>query len=194
MLDSVINPVHLMIILAIVVVLFGPKRLPEMGQKVGQALREFRSVTSEIRSQIGADEIADSVNGIKSTFSLTGDSPRSAAEIVSDAAPETVSDPAAGTAPDPAAGTVSDAAPETVSDTTDGPLEVVPAVTDAAAEAMAVAGPDGEPAGDAGAAVVPHLDKAAGSDAASLAADDGGVEAFGSLKRGSTSSVRAAGH
>ena len=89
---------------------------------------------------------------------------------------------------------MSDAAPETVSDTTDGPLEVVPAVTDAAAEAMAVAGPDGEPAGDAGAAVVPHLDKAAGSDAASLAADDGGVEAFGSLKRGSTSSVRAAGH
>jgi sec-independent protein translocase protein TatA len=46
MLDSVINPVHLLIILAIVVVLFGPKRLPEMGQKLGQALRDLRTATS----------------------------------------------------------------------------------------------------------------------------------------------------
>lgn len=175
MLDNLINPVHLMIILAVVVVLFGPKRLPEMGQKVGQALREFRSMTSEIRSQIGADEIADSVNDIKSTFSLTGDSPRSAAEVVPDAV--------AATAPD----------------TTDGPLEVVSAVTDAAAAAPAVGAPDAEPASDAAAAVVPRVDKAAGSDAPSLAADFDadavGVEAFGRLKRGSASSpVRATGH
>ena len=85
MLDSIINPVHLMIIMAVVVVLFGPKRLPEMGQKIGQALREFRSATSEIRAQIGADEIADSMKDIKSTLSLTADSPRSAAEVVADA-------------------------------------------------------------------------------------------------------------
>ena len=64
MLDSVINPIHLMIILAVVVVLFGPKRLPEMGQKIGQALRDFRSATSDIRSQIGVDDIADSVSDI----------------------------------------------------------------------------------------------------------------------------------
>ena len=85
MLDSVINPLHLMMILAVVVVLFGPKRLPEMGQKIGQALREFKSATSEIRSQIGVDDIADSVKDIKSGLSLTTtDSPSSGGEMVSD--------------------------------------------------------------------------------------------------------------
>ena len=76
---------ELVIVLVIALVVFGPKRLPEMGQKLGHALREFRSATSEIRSQIGADEIADSVKDIKSTFSLTADGPRPATETVAEA-------------------------------------------------------------------------------------------------------------
>ena len=81
MLDGALNPIHLMIILGVVLVLFGPKRLPEMGQRVGQALRDFKSATSDIRSQIGVDDIADSVNAIKSSLSLTSDSPRTATTI-----------------------------------------------------------------------------------------------------------------
>jgi sec-independent protein translocase protein TatA len=73
-----------MIIVGVVLVLFGPKRLPEMGQRVGQALRDFKSATSDIRSQIGVDDIADSVNAIKSSLSLTSDSPRAATTIDGD--------------------------------------------------------------------------------------------------------------
>jgi sec-independent protein translocase protein TatA len=72
MINGLLNPVHVLILFCIVVVVFGPKRLPEMGRKMGQALREFSSATSEIRSQIGIDEIAGPLKDIKSSLSLTG--------------------------------------------------------------------------------------------------------------------------
>lgn len=82
MLDGLINPIHIMIIMAVVIVLFGPKRLPEMGQKLGQALRDFKSATSDIRSQIGIDDIAGSVSDIKSSLSLTAtERPQPAGEV-----------------------------------------------------------------------------------------------------------------
>ena len=159
------------IVLVIALVVFGPKRLPEMGQKLGHALREFRSATSEIRSQIGADEIADSVKDIKSTFSLTPDSPRLAAE--------------GGVAAPLAAASVATA----------GPTEDIAAVTDAEAGAAAIdtpvveAPPDG-PVSDPVAADAPVVDQVTGDGEPSTvtATDEGGVEAFGSLKRSSTSS------
>jgi hypothetical protein len=49
-------------------------------------LREFKSATSDIRSQIGIDDIADSVNDLKSGLSLTSDSPRPATETAAGAA------------------------------------------------------------------------------------------------------------
>ena len=63
---------ELMIVLVIALVVFGPKRLPQMGRQLGQALREFKAATAEVRAQVGMDEIADSVKDIKSSFSLTG--------------------------------------------------------------------------------------------------------------------------
>jgi sec-independent protein translocase protein TatA len=76
---------ELAIVLIIALVVFGPKRLPEMGRQLGRTLREFKSATSDIRSQIGIDDIADSVNDLKSGLSLTSDSPHSAAETVAGA-------------------------------------------------------------------------------------------------------------
>jgi sec-independent protein translocase protein TatA len=37
------NPVHLLILLLLVLLLFGAKRLPEMGRSLGQGVREFKS-------------------------------------------------------------------------------------------------------------------------------------------------------
>ena len=71
-----IGPMELVIVLIIALVVFGPKRLPEMGRQLGRTLREFKSATSDIRSQIGIDDIADSVSDLKSGLSLTSDSPR----------------------------------------------------------------------------------------------------------------------
>ena len=48
MLGDVLAPWHLIIILAIVLLVFGPKRLPGIAHSVGSSLREFkRSVSGE---------------------------------------------------------------------------------------------------------------------------------------------------
>ena len=42
------NPTHLVILLLIVLVLFGAKRLPEIGRSLGSGMREFKdSVTQQ---------------------------------------------------------------------------------------------------------------------------------------------------
>ena len=42
------NPVHLLILLAVLLLLFGAKRLPEMGRSLGAGLRGFKeSITGE---------------------------------------------------------------------------------------------------------------------------------------------------
>jgi sec-independent protein translocase protein TatA len=46
---------EILIILVIALIVFGPRRLPEMGKTVGRSLREFRRATNDIRSEITAD-------------------------------------------------------------------------------------------------------------------------------------------
>ncbi len=38
-----ISPVQILIVLVIALLVFGPKRLPEMGKSVGRGIREFKS-------------------------------------------------------------------------------------------------------------------------------------------------------
>jgi sec-independent protein translocase protein TatA len=40
------------LILVIVLIIFGPGKLPQLGSAVGQALKEFRGVTSELKEQL----------------------------------------------------------------------------------------------------------------------------------------------
>lgn len=40
------GPLELIIVLVIALIVFGPKRLPEMGRSVGRGIREFRSSVS----------------------------------------------------------------------------------------------------------------------------------------------------
>jgi len=47
---------ELLIILAIALLIFGPKKLPEVGKSIGRALREFRKTSDEIKGKI-EDEI-----------------------------------------------------------------------------------------------------------------------------------------
>ncbi len=44
---DIFTPVHLIIILVIALLLFGPKRLPEIGQGLGKTIREFRNAMKE---------------------------------------------------------------------------------------------------------------------------------------------------
>lgn len=42
---SAIGPVSLVIIGVVAILIFGPKKLPELGKAMGSTLREFRSAT-----------------------------------------------------------------------------------------------------------------------------------------------------
>jgi sec-independent protein translocase protein TatA len=46
------HPLWLAVILIIVLIIFGPGRLPELGGAVGRAMREFRKATSEITNEV----------------------------------------------------------------------------------------------------------------------------------------------
>lgn len=46
------HPVWIAVILVIVLIIFGPGRLPELGGAVGKAMREFRKATSELTNEV----------------------------------------------------------------------------------------------------------------------------------------------
>ena len=51
---------ELLVILVIAVLIFGPKRLPELGQNLGKAIREFKKSADELKDDVanstGLDE------------------------------------------------------------------------------------------------------------------------------------------
>jgi sec-independent protein translocase protein TatA len=48
-----VGPLELAIVLIIALVIFGPKRLPELGRSMGRGIREFRS---SISGKVGDEE------------------------------------------------------------------------------------------------------------------------------------------
>jgi sec-independent protein translocase protein TatA len=42
MFEGLFAPLHLIVILAIVLIVFGPGRLPELGESLGKAIRSFK--------------------------------------------------------------------------------------------------------------------------------------------------------
>jgi sec-independent protein translocase protein TatA len=52
-----IGPLEIIIVLIIALIVFGPKRLPELGSSLGRGIREFRNtVTGDKSSDDDADE------------------------------------------------------------------------------------------------------------------------------------------
>ena len=54
----------LILILTLALIIFGPKKLPEIGRAFGQTLKEFKKSTRELTSDI-TDDIADDIKEIK---------------------------------------------------------------------------------------------------------------------------------
>jgi sec-independent protein translocase protein TatA len=46
------HPLWLVLILVVVLIVFGPGRLPELGGAVGKAMREFRKATTELTNEV----------------------------------------------------------------------------------------------------------------------------------------------
>jgi TatA/E family protein of Tat protein translocase len=65
-----IGPMELVLIFVIALLVFGPKKLPEIGRSVGKALREFKKTSDEIKGrieeEIEASELKDIRKEIKS--------------------------------------------------------------------------------------------------------------------------------
>lgn len=47
---------EIIIILLIVLILFGPSKLPQMGSALGKAIKEFKKAGKELRSEVEDDE------------------------------------------------------------------------------------------------------------------------------------------
>jgi TatA/E family protein of Tat protein translocase len=56
---------ELLIIMAIALLIFGPKKLPEVGKSIGKAIREFRKASDEIKEKIDQEIQADEFRQIK---------------------------------------------------------------------------------------------------------------------------------
>ena len=50
-----IGPVELISVLAIVLLIVGPKKLPEMGSAMGRTIRDFRKASSEMTEAVKTD-------------------------------------------------------------------------------------------------------------------------------------------
>ncbi len=47
MLEGLFQPMHLLVILFIAVLVFGPKRLPELGKGLGEGIRGFKDAMKD---------------------------------------------------------------------------------------------------------------------------------------------------
>jgi len=79
-----IGPLEIIIVLIIALIVFGPKRLPELGSSLGRGIREFRNtVTGDKSNDDDADE--PEVKAIRATTPPT-------ASVEQPAEPEVVPD------------------------------------------------------------------------------------------------------
>ena len=68
-----IGVTELLVVLAVALLVIGPKKLPDLGRSVGRAIRELRRAGSTVQREMGLDEVADDVREIKqSAQKVTG--------------------------------------------------------------------------------------------------------------------------
>ena len=58
---------EIILILAIALIVIGPRKLPDLGRSLGRALREFRKATSEFKSSLNIDD--DDLGAVRRSFS-----------------------------------------------------------------------------------------------------------------------------
>ena len=73
---------ELILIFVVALLLFGPRKMPDIGRSIGRALGEFRRASNEfkrtIEDEVAADEIREvekDLKGIKDTINAPVDSP-----------------------------------------------------------------------------------------------------------------------
>jgi TatA/E family protein of Tat protein translocase len=64
-----IGPTEIIVVIIIALLVFGPKRLPQMGRQLGRGVREFKKAADSAKSELGLNEVTDGINDIKNTIS-----------------------------------------------------------------------------------------------------------------------------
>jgi len=59
MLEGLLQPTHLLVIFGIALLVFGPKKLPELGKGIGEGVRGFKSAMKELVDAPDKGSIAD---------------------------------------------------------------------------------------------------------------------------------------
>ncbi|TVR32915.1 MAG: twin-arginine translocase TatA/TatE family subunit [Spirochaetaceae bacterium] len=67
-----IGPMELILIFAIALIIFGPKKLPEIGKAIGSAIRNFRQQSNKIADELenGDDQVQRDNRGDKNSEEL----------------------------------------------------------------------------------------------------------------------------
>ena len=60
MFEGLFQPMHLLVILFVLVLLFGPKKLPELGKGLGEGIKGFKEAMREGRAEVEAKPPAKS--------------------------------------------------------------------------------------------------------------------------------------
>jgi TatA/E family protein of Tat protein translocase len=63
-----IGPTEIIVVLIIALLVFGPKRLPQMGKSLGRGVREFKKAADTAKSELGLSGVTDSINDVKATI------------------------------------------------------------------------------------------------------------------------------
>jgi sec-independent protein translocase protein TatA len=53
MFEGLLQPMHLLVILVIVLIIFGPGKLPELGNSLGRAIKGFKKAMAEPEEKSG---------------------------------------------------------------------------------------------------------------------------------------------
>ena len=59
MFEGLFQPMHLLVILGIAVLVFGPRKLPELGKGLGDGIRGFRAALKDEEHNAKADDRRD---------------------------------------------------------------------------------------------------------------------------------------
>jgi len=59
MIEGLFQPMHLLVILGLALLMFGPKKLPELGKGIGEGIRGFKSAINDRAEVSVPDQPAD---------------------------------------------------------------------------------------------------------------------------------------
>jgi sec-independent protein translocase protein TatA len=70
-----IGPAEIVVILLVGMLVFGPKRLPEMGKQVGRAMREVKKFQEVVRGELDAVVHLHEAENVRAPASVTATAP-----------------------------------------------------------------------------------------------------------------------